>query len=232
MSTAGSRDGGHIMCSVTALHCCLPNETPMTSTQVTTNIRNFRLLAVTMVGLLAGCPGGDDDPDANLNVRVELGTGTVDFEPLAADQDLELIAGPQGGHHFIVHARMQGMIPGDPAMPGLIGNPATSFRVFDEGDNQIDVMFPPYKLGYAPSESDPGWLVLPSGRILQVEESLALGLYGTRVRIDVRITDATTASGLDERWVTVIEGELADGDGGVPRDAGPADAGVSTDAVP
>lgn len=174
---------------------------------------------------LTGCPGGDDDPDANMNVRVELGTGTVEFEPLVTDQDLELIAGPQGGHHFIVHARMQGMIPGDPSMPGLVGNPATSFRVFDENDDQIDVMFPPYKLGY--TEGTDGWFDLPSGRILQINEDDVPGLYGTRVRIDVRVTDVTTASGFDERFVTVIEGELADGDGGVPADAGISDAGVA-----
>jgi hypothetical protein len=182
----------------------------------------FNVLTLSAVLALSGCPGGDDAPDANMNVRVELGTGTVEFETLSTDQELELIAGPQGGHHFIVHARMQGMIPGDPSMPGLVGNPATSFRVFDENEEQIDVMFPPYKLGY--TDADGGWFDLPSGRILQVVEERALGLYGTRVRIDVRVTDVTTASGFDERWVNVIEGDPPDGDGGVPSDAGVADA--------
>src|SRR5262245_63880148 len=116
-------------------------------------------------------------------MAVEVGTGSLDFEPIAAEADLELHAGPQGGHHFIVHARASGLVPGDPTQPGQQGNPSTWFKVFDEGGNQIDVMFPPYVLGY--QDAGAGWYALPSGRILQVVEEMVEGLYGARVRIVV-----------------------------------------------
>jgi hypothetical protein len=174
-------------------------------------VRSF--LGIFALLSLAGCPGGKGADGGTM--AVELGTGSLDFEPIAAEQDLELHAGPQGGHHFIVHARASGLVPGDPAQPGQQGNPQTFFKVFDEGGEQIDVMFPPYVLGYA--DAGGGWYALPSGRILQVLEELVVPeLYGARVRITVDVEDAAGATGSDERWVRVIEGPLADG-----ADAGP-----------
>ncbi|HTM19982.1 MAG TPA: hypothetical protein VL172_05730, partial [Kofleriaceae bacterium] len=126
-----------------------------------------------------------------------------------------LHAGPQGGHHFIVHARASGLIPGDPEQPGQEGNPDTLFKAFDEDGTQIDVMFPPYVLGYG--DTHDGWFTLPSGRILQVSEDYVPTLVGTRVRITVDVQDVVGTTGADERWIHVIE-ELNPPDGG---DAGP-----------
>jgi len=174
-----------------------------------------------------GCGGGGGQDGGGLTV--ELGTGSIDFEPVTDEQDLELHAGPQGGHHFIVHARAQGLVPGDPSQPGQTGNPSTLFEVFDGDGAKIDADFPPYRLGY--KDDGNGWFELPSGRILQVLEEVVPQLYGSRVRITVQVEDTLGASGRDERWVHVIEGPLADGDAGVndgdagsDGDAGPADA--------
>ncbi len=178
----------------------------------------FALLALT------ACPGGGGSPDGG-PLTVELGTGTLDWEPVTAEQDLVLVAGPQGGHHFIVHARAQGLVPGDPAQPGQSGNPHTTFRVFDEDGLQVDLDFPPYVLGYR--ESTGGWFVLPSGRILQVTESEVPRLYGSRVRITVQVEDVLDATGADERWVHVIEdANPPDGDAGVDAAPGDPDAGI------
>ena len=177
----------------------------------------FALLALT------ACPGGGSQ-DAG-TMTVELGTGSLDWEPITPEQDLVLVAGPQGGHHFIVNARAQGLVPGDPEHPGQTGNPQTQFSVFDEDGLQVDLQFPPYVLGYVVGGG--GWYVLPSGRILQVEESAVPQLYGSRVRIGVHVEDVLGAAGSDERWVHVIEDpNLPDGDAGVDAALDTADAGI------
>jgi len=136
--------------------------------------------------------------------------------------ELELVAGPQGGHHFVVHVRARGIRPGDPSQPGESINPTTEFQVFDSDMVRIDAMFPPYLLGFR--NAGAGWLALPSGRILQVLESEAARLYGERVLIRVRVEDSAGTAGTDEAWVTATEGQLPDADAGA-TDAGVADAG-------
>lgn len=187
-------------------------------------------LAACLFSLLPAC--GDDGGTPG-GIAIELGTGAVEFEPLTAEQDLTLIAGPQGGHHFILHARARGIVAGDSSRPGLPENPATVFEVWLD-DRQVDPMFPPYRLGYVPSEE--GWLAMPSGRIVTVIEGEAAGLIDTRVRLRVTVTDAANHTASDEIFIHVIEDENpADGDGGVedagPPDAGPPDAGAP-DAAP
>lgn len=186
--------------------------------------------------LLAGCDcgGGAGGPDAARlgDGRAELGTGTVAWLPLAPEQELEVIAGPQGGHHFIVHARIGDLLPGDPTMPGQLGNPITRFAAFVDrggGEQQIDLMFPPYRLGYGATGD--GWYALASGRILQLDEDHVPGLVGQRVRLTVEVTDARGELARDERFVTAIEGAPLDGADAGPGDAGPHDAGLA-DAGP
>jgi hypothetical protein len=151
---------------------------------------------------------------------VELGTGAVDFEEVPAEGDFVLVAGPQGGHHFVVSARMHGMQPGDPMAPGTMQNPSTRFSVWNEEGQQIDVQPPPYRLGY--EEVGGGVFTLPGGHIIQVEEEFVPSLYGARVRIRVELEDQTGARVSDERWVVAID------DGGPdPRfDGGPPVASV------
>lgn len=194
----------------------------------------MRVSALIQIGLLfaalalsAGCPGcggPDAGPDAGTSAEVELGTGTIAWEPLASDAELELVAGPQGGHHFIVHTRARGIIPGDPARPGQIGNPSTTYEAFDQDGNRLNMDFPPYRLGY--EQPGDGWSYLPSGRILQVEDEAVPDLPGQPVRITVRVQDASGVYGTDEGWIVAVAGQQ-DGDAG-PVDAGPdaaADAG-------
>lgn len=165
--------------------------------------------AALLLGLGAGCPdeppGGPPDagPDAG-GGTVELGTGSAAFEPLAAEQPLDIVAGPQGGYHFIVHARMREMAPGDPTMPGQPTNPSTTFSAFDESGVQIDVMNPPYRLGYEPAPGVAGAYDLPGGRILQLENAEVPRVAGGRVRITVRVRDAEGRVAEDERWVQAI----------------------------
>ena len=163
----------------------------------------FALLGGALAGAASSCgdggEGGDEEPPSA--AVVELGTGTVDFEPLADESDLILVAGPQGGHHFVVHARMRGLLPGDPSRPGLVGNPATRFTVTDQEGGGLDVGMAPYRLGYEQRGDD---YFLPSARIIQVLEQKVPELYGQRVRIAVDVTDAEDRTASDGRWVVAV----------------------------
>lgn len=186
------------------------------------------VIALILLGTLTlACGGGGGKPDSGVapgDAWVELGTGTTSFEPVAADSDLTLVAGPQGGHHFIVTARIRGLQPGDPAMPGTIYNPSTRFTVWSEDGEQLDIDPPAYRLGY--EQADDGMFVLPSGHIIQVREEEVAALYGGRVKLRVEVEDSTGASASDERWVRPMEDtSVPNGDAGVP-DAGPPAAWV------
>ena len=152
-----------------------------------------------------GDPESAAPPDTGVvptDAWAEVGTGLSGFEEMAADSEQVLVAGPQGGHHFIVTARMQGLEPGDPEMPGTIYNPATRFTVWNQAGEQIDIDPPAYRLGY---QREDDIYVLPSGHIIQVREDEVPAMYGVPVRIAVEVTDATGAQATDERWILPVE---------------------------
>lgn len=172
-------------------------------------------LAALALAALAAC--GDDAPPAECNAggaSAEVGSGTVEFEPLAADAELEMIAGPQGGHHFILHARMRGLDPGDPTRPGDSSNPRTQFTIERTGGEQVQLDQPPYRIGYAAGAD--GFAELPSGRIVPFVEDLVAELDGERLRVTVEIVDRDGACARDDAEVTAVLGPPL----GAP-DAGP-----------
>jgi hypothetical protein len=63
----------------------------------------------------------------------------------------------------------------------------------------------PYRLGYEPADEPDGAYVLPSGRILQIQQAVVAATYGTRVKIRVEVTDVRNATASDERWVLAVE---------------------------
>ena len=181
----------------------------------------MELVRRVLLGLfLTACgDGGSSMPDARADAFVfvdidaqvgggsaELGTGTTAFEAMVDDQELGLVTGPQGGYHFIVHSRIREMDPGDAVRPGLAENPITLFRAFDASGIQIDLMFPPYHIGYEQDDTDPALYVLPSGRILQIDKTAAEidAFYGSRVRLTLRVSDVEGRVATDERWVVAV----------------------------
>ncbi|HWN68011.1 MAG TPA: hypothetical protein VNM90_10260 [Haliangium sp.] len=179
----------------------------------------------------AGCSGGpgSGEPDAGPVAMAELGTGMFDFERLADGQVLDLISGPQGGFHFVVHARMRGLTPGDPRQPGLPENPTTIFRALDENGVRVDV--PELRqLGYAPDPQVGGWYALPSGRILLIDNLRARTLYGRRVTIELQLQDSAGRMAGDTVRITAVAFPPDAGPGRDPVDAGPADAAPAGDS--
>ncbi len=183
------------------------------------SMRQNGLIALILLATFAGCGGGGGGkPDSGVTppgAWVELGTGATDFEELAAEGDITLVSGPQGGHHFVVSARMHGLQPGDPSMPGTEQNPSTRFSVWNEAGEQIDVDPPPYRLGYEAVGDDV--YALPGGHIIQVLEENVPAIRNARVKIRVELEDASGARVTDERWVVAVP------DGGLDpgADAGP-----------
>lgn len=174
---------------------------------------------------------GDDESDLGEPV-VELGTGALNFESLSDGAGLVLIAGTQGGHHFVVNARIRGLLPGNSSKPNELGNPFTNFAIFDEAGDRIDAIAPPYRLGYRESDQAP-WFEMPSGRILRVNQDLIDAdpayldnLYQREVELRVTVVDA---SGNQASHAVRIRPQF---DPNVPK-GGPPDAGVNTaDAGP
>lgn len=160
------------------------------------------LAGILAMGLVVAC--SDPGPLPMDQPQVEIGTGTVAFEPLMEEQPLILYAGPQGGFHFVVHARMRGMLPGDPTSAGQEGNPVTWFRVFDQDGVQVDI--PESRtLGY--EDTGDGWHALPSGRIVRVVNARVPALYGARVLLQVLVEDASGRMAQDEIWITAVDAE-------------------------
>ena len=163
-------------------------------------LRRTPILLLLIVFQAVGC--GDDAVLGD--AEVELGTGTVTFTALEDGSPLAIVAGPQGGFHFVVHARARGIVPGEPRNPGLPSNPRTTFAAF-LGDEQVDLELPPYRLGY---EVNDGSFTLPSGRILQLEQEVIPGIYDQDVRITVTVTDEEGDTASDERTVRAYEAPL------------------------
>jgi hypothetical protein len=137
---------------------------------------------------------------------VEIGTGTTDWEAVTDGQDLDLHAGPQGGHHFIVHARLRDMLPGDVTVPGELGNPITRFQAYDSDGAEVSLFVPPYRLGY--EDGGDGWHYMASGHLLVISEPEVEGLYGTIVTISLVVSDAEGTASRDTRTVRVVEAEM------------------------
>ncbi len=159
---------------------------------------------VTVFILLAASACGPPDATADADTsggEVELGTGAVAFEPLAAEQRLGLWMGPQGGYHFVVHARIRMMTPGDPTEP--VTTPSTRFLVFREDGRQVDKQNPAYRIAY--DDTGDGWFTLPGGRIAQIENAEVPDIYEQRVRIRVEVRDEVGRTASDERWVVAYD---------------------------
>lgn len=174
---------------------------------------------------LAGC--GDAPPGPVGEPEVEIGTGMVSFLPLSDGQALDLVAGPQGGFHFHVHARMRGMSPGDPRDRTAPGNPTTWFRALDDTGARVDIP-EVEQLGYAPQEGGAeGWHTLPSARLMLIQNAAAVTLEGRVVTLEVQVRDAHGRMAGDTVQIVAVPYPPRDG-----PDAGAADAAAGDAALP
>jgi hypothetical protein len=100
------------------------------------------VIALLAALLLAGCPTEEPPPDGP---AVDLGTGELDFEPLADGDRVAIVQGPQGGYHLYGSIRTVGVVAGDSRDLTDPTNPTMAFDVVHAGDSIIAV--PPFTQG-------------------------------------------------------------------------------------
>lgn len=172
----------------------------------------------------AACYAGGGTPTPGAEVDVGAFQYGVGYAPLQENQELDLYAGPQGGHHFFLHARIRGLSPGDQDQPRET-QPATWFSIYREDGTDITGPECVYPLAYEMKEN--GDWVLPYSPLVTLAGGQVPAIYGKRVRIKVEVMDGEGRYATDEEWVVPVPYE--DVDAGVPEP--PADAGVP-DAAP
>jgi hypothetical protein len=132
-----------------------------------------------------------------------LGTGYEGFEPL--DDELGIIAGPQGGFHLILNARIRGLEFGNTEDLLDPNNPSTSFAVYRaDTDERIDMADCAVRLGYRPDQEEFGVLQRGISIILDVASEMEVEpLFDVMARVEVEIVDADGRHTRDERTVTL-----------------------------
>lgn len=126
--------------------------------------------------------------------EVMLGTlNGAAFAPLADGDTLDIYAGPQGGHHFLVAVRTRSI---DLAS-------ARTLLSASQGSADVDALSCPYRTRYVASAD--GWAMLPNALPLVLDEGwLASGAAdGERVTVRAEVEDDDGAYGVDEHTVLV-----------------------------
>ncbi|MCP4447034.1 MAG: hypothetical protein GY811_17050 [Myxococcales bacterium] len=79
---------------------------------------------------------------------IQLGPGLGEFSPFVNDQELYMEAGGQGGHHFRVITRIEGLEPGDPEDSLSKRNPRTRLNLIGEDGESITNVPCPTRIPY------------------------------------------------------------------------------------
>jgi hypothetical protein len=203
-------------------------------------------LSVAIV-VLAGCSDESKTPDADagsadageidctwpieestLGGTIELGTGATGFEPMP--DELQFVMGTQSGTFLIVHARINGLEPGnlddfrDPV------NPRTRFSA-TLWDGTLVGRECPSTQAYKPSE-EAGWYERKTFQNLEfLPFEVGEKAFDTMVKLRVEVIDSNGRYSSDEKDVLChapVGWADAGVDGGVQPDAG-AGADASAD---
>lgn len=170
-----------------------------------------------LVLLAAACGSGDTPPgtdagtdtdtdsgtpveDAGAEPTAELGTGDIEFEPIAEGSELQYVAGPQGGWHFFGSVRVTGIDPGNPDDRDDPDNPLTSFRVARASDDTEEASVV-YQQGLDPAPGVPGTYEMVGRRII-LDMADCTELEGVEVRFEVEVEDWGGVTVQDARTVT------------------------------
>jgi hypothetical protein len=143
--------------------------------------------ALLSIALLACASGGDDSG----SIEAELGSGEVEFAPLAKDEALPYSAGSQGGHHVYVSFRARGLDPERVLV-------SVETRVEDHPELTLR------REGRVNFEPDDDGSYVYAGWPAQI--LLAPCHAGERAHIDVTLSDRDDRSADLERWIRIGEG--------------------------
>jgi hypothetical protein len=163
---------------------------------------------------LAGCSGaggadaGSGADAAPVEAVAELGTGDLEFAPLADGDALPYILGPQGGYHFLASVRVRGVEAGDPDTRTDPRNPRTEFRAY-RGEERIDARASSYVQGLDPIPGEDGHQMV--GRLLILDIDSCDALADETVRVEVTVEDVDGVTATDRRTVTAVPDPLTCG---------------------
>jgi len=138
---------------------------------------------------LGGCALEAPPPE---EPRVEVGTGSWRFEPLVDEDSVELIRGSQGGWHFWLSVRTQGVEAED-----VILTIETQLEDESRPAEEVDV---DVRLGRMNDEGERTLLGWPA----IVADPACLAGHTVRVSITLQLADGSTLS--DERYVRIAGG--------------------------
>jgi hypothetical protein len=150
---------------------------------------------VALLLALAVGTGGCADDGPTGPPEVTLGTGTIEFEPLADGDTILVVQGPQGGFHVWGSVQVGNIDPGNPDDLSDPANPTTEFRVF-RGTDRIDVGAAGYVQGLDPAGDGRYQMI---GRAVILDILADDELDGVDIRLTVDVTSASGDSAGDER---------------------------------
>lgn len=145
---------------------------------------------------------GAEEPDAGPQVdaggaRVELGEGTSRFETLTDGQDVELIAGVQGGYHINLTGRLYGFALDDVTL---------DYEAVPVGATAPISMPTQLVLDASDFVPDSGG-VLRAGDFLIMEVETPADVVGMELDVTLTVTDAAGETASDTRRVRVVDEE-------------------------
>ena len=135
------------------------------------------------------------EPDADVPARVELGEGTSRFEMLTDGQDVELVAGVQGGFHINLTGRLFGF-----ALDGI----TLDYEAVPVGGTTPISMPTELVLDESDFVPDSGG-VLRAGDFLIMEVEEPSEVVGMELEVTLTATDTTGRSVSDTRQVRVVD---------------------------
>lgn len=142
------------------------------------------------------------DLDASTDVPVELGTGLARWEPLPpSGGSVELVRGPQGGHHVLARVRFGGFAP----------DVYLSFRVLPvEGGMAVNATWERVRRferrGLDPFEG--GFETTAAELVVMAVPGLPASVVGRRFRLQVAVQEVASGRvAIAEREVTVVDRE-------------------------
>jgi hypothetical protein len=191
------------------------------------------MVAALAAGAVAACSGDEPPPEdppvecwSSSPPHVDLGEaelgggeeGSDTFHPLAPDQAVELIRGPQGGFHILVQPRVRGLSAADG------GRIDTRFSALLEGETKVDPFECPHHPTYVADPAGGDYLLGRITPLIIVNERVP-DVVDRPLLLRMEALDREGRYARDERRVIPWLAEL-------PPDAGPAGDGGAADAAP
>ncbi|HLU68902.1 MAG TPA: hypothetical protein VKZ63_21620 [Kofleriaceae bacterium] len=142
-------------------------------------------------------------PDPSPEVRVEIGTGLIDFRPLPDAFEIAC-TDAQTGCYMAINARVSGIMPGDPKNPLCPSNPRTRAYVTLEetgelvgGNDRIRCV----QRGYTATDT-PGTYEMDDAYSWSIDDPPSL--FQQEVRVTVEVLDHLGRYGKAEEVVTAV----------------------------